>query len=176
VEFFREELCGGIWHTTSVERYHMIVGSGYILPEPEIPDSLRWKTRSGPEGYSYVRKKGGVSLFDFRGFDIEAYSSKYPLSSWGAFIPVQKDWHYAVWIEIEQELGSNFIAPASLVAAWKSDEAYRHTIMPYMEAAYIGPLSVRKFKRVLRVDKKCDVEELPCAAGDPLCPTLPSFP
>jgi hypothetical protein len=42
--------------------------------------------------------------------------------------------------------------PASeLTDRWKAEKAYQHTIMPYIEAAYIGPLPRTTFKRAFRV-------------------------
>src|SRR5258708_6756663 len=78
VNFPREavlgELVGGVWHTTNQERFLRILEWGTILPEPDISEHGRWGTAAGPEGYPYVRSIGGVSLFDFRGFEAESYS------------------------------------------------------------------------------------------------------
>src|ERR1035438_4494083 len=59
---------GGLWHTTRPERFDRILSTGAILPEPDILDSERW-ANAGPEHYPYVRTLGGVSLFDFDGFN-----------------------------------------------------------------------------------------------------------
>jgi hypothetical protein len=88
VELILGELCGRIWHTTTEERFEGILRSGEISPEPDIPASDRWSTGLGPEHYPYVRSLGGVSLFDFRQFNAQAYSKKYPLSQWRAFVRV----------------------------------------------------------------------------------------
>jgi hypothetical protein len=37
------ELRDGLWHTTHPDRYTGILSTGAILPNPDIPDSDRWK-------------------------------------------------------------------------------------------------------------------------------------
>ena len=59
------ELVGGVWHTTSQDRFLRILECGAILPEPDISERERWGTAAGSEGHSYTRSIGGVSLFDF---------------------------------------------------------------------------------------------------------------
>jgi len=81
-EYFPNLLRGRLWHTTSFDRYQKIVESGFILPSPPVPDDERWGTIQGPDYYPYVRLLGGVSLFDFNGFDPDSYGEKYPLSTW----------------------------------------------------------------------------------------------
>lgn len=128
-----------------------------ILPEPDIPDSERWKTRSGKEYYPYVRMLGGVSLFDFSAFDPEIYSHEYPLSTWREFVPFRSTWNCAVWIEIDRKLVTDqLITGPDLVTRWKQDQAHGHTIMPYIEAAHIGPIPQRSFKRAFLVRDRDD--------------------
>ena len=148
---FPSKLRGSVWHTTSLERYKQIVIDKAILPEPPtIKDSERWKTGGGPEGYPYVRKLGGVSLFDFRKFDKDKYSQKYPFSSWRTFVPKVKDWHTAVWIKIDiKAVSENLIFGSELINQWKTQEAYRHSIMPIIEIAHIGPLPSSAFQKIL---------------------------
>jgi hypothetical protein len=94
---------------------------------------------------------GGVSLFDFEQFDAEKYREKCPMSSWHEFVPWQESWGSSVWIEIhrEQVRPPAFISGPDLVAKLKADKAYTHTIMPYIEAAYMGFVPKAFFKRVL---------------------------
>ena len=91
-------LRGGLWHTTSPERFEGIQYYRAILVNPPIPEDEKWGTRSGPEGWPFVRKLGGVSLFDFEEFDIQTYKCKWPLSSWWEFVPFRQSWGAAVWI------------------------------------------------------------------------------
>ena len=148
------ELVGGVWHTTSQDRFRRILECGAILPEPDIPDKERWGTAAGPELYPYVRHIGGVSLFDFRGFDAASYSEKYPSSSWGTFIPCLESWDSAVWIEIDHErLGQAFFSGSHLLKRWKAEGSSRR-IMPLIEAAHIGPLPAVTFKRSFSVRRE----------------------
>lgn len=141
------ELVGGVWHTTSQDRFLRILGCGAILPEPGISEHERWGTAGGPEGYPYVRSIGGVSLFDFREFEAESYSVEYRASSWEYFVPCDLSWDSAVWIEIDYEsLGSAFISGIELLTRRETEGSCRR-IMPQIEAAHIGPLPCRAFRR-----------------------------
>jgi hypothetical protein len=82
-----QQLHGGLWHTTSSDRFESILATGAILPEPNIPDSKRWCTGGGSEHYPYVRTLGGVSLFDFDQFDPGIYGERCPSSTWAYFVP-----------------------------------------------------------------------------------------
>jgi hypothetical protein len=142
------ELLGGLWHTTHPTRFQSILTAGAILPEPAIAEKDRWKTSQGRELYPYVRILGGVSLFDFEAFDPEAYAESHPRSDWREFVPYRKSWGCSVWIEIDREkIAANFLSADEVVARWNSDNAHRHTIMPRIEAAHIGKLPSRAFKR-----------------------------
>jgi hypothetical protein len=150
---FPPELSDGLWHTTSPHHYQGIVRIGFILPNPPSPDSERWKTAGGSKYYPYVRVLGGVSLFDFTDFDPDQYGEKYPISTWRSFVPYQDRWKAAVWLKVEVTmLGDAYIAAPELLARWKQDEAWRHTIMPLIEAAHIGPVPLSAVSRALRVD------------------------
>jgi hypothetical protein len=150
-----KELYGGLWHATHPDRFAGIICAGAILPEPNILDSDRWKTSRGKHYYPYVRTLGGVSLFDFHQFDADRYTNQYPMSSWWEFVPYPPYWGCSVWIEIDRErVASQLISGSDLIARWKSDNAYQHTIMPQIEAAYLGPLPQAAFKRAFLVREK----------------------
>lgn len=147
-----EILTGGLWHTTHPARFRSILNDKAILPEPNIPNSERWKTFQGPEYYPYVRTLGGVSLFDLREFDPEEYSNDYPSSTWEVFIPFRKEWGESVWIEIDyKKMGSNLLSGAETLTKWKEEKAYKNTIMPHIEAAHIGPIDAKFFKQALLI-------------------------
>ncbi len=157
------ELVGGVWHITSQGRFRRILELGAILPEPDIPEGERWGTAVGPEGYPYVRSIGGVSLFDFRGFEAESYSEEYPTSSWGTFVPCLDSWDSAIWIEIDHEcLGPAFISGVELLTRRKAEGSFRR-IMPLIEAAHIGPLPCLAFKRYFSVRREPDNSPLVAA-------------
>ncbi len=157
------ELLGGLWHATHPIRFQSILTTGAILPEPDIDEKDRWKTSQGKECYPYVRILGGVSLFDFEGFDPVAYTQRYLISTWREFVPYRERWGCSVWIEIDRaKIAANFLSGVDVVKKWKCGNAYRHTIMPGIEAAHIGPLPSSAFKRafVARADNG-DLEQLP---------------
>jgi hypothetical protein len=147
---FPSVLHGRLWHTTSLERYQMIITEGYILPEPPIPDEQRWKTCRGPHYYPYVRSLSGVSLFDFEGFAPDNYSEEYPNSRWRAFVPYREAWGQAVWIELDRRaIAKGFINGKMLLERRDQEGALRHDIMPIIEAAHLGPIPIAAFRRVL---------------------------
>ena len=126
-------LRGGAWHTANSERYKGILSEGAILPEPPIPDSDRWGTGLGTIGCPYVRSIGGVSLFDFREFDSEEYSEKYPISSWREFVPYRSAWGDAIWIEIDvSEVVAGFISGREILDRWKAEQA-TNRFMPLID-------------------------------------------
>lgn len=153
----------GLWHTTSPERYSGILKAKAVLPEPGLPDSERWKTAAGPKHYPYVRSLGGVSLFDFKGFEPESYRAAYPMSTWEEFVPYRSSRGAAVWLEIDRNAASeSLIAPKALVEKWNREGAHGHTLMPMIEAAHLGPIPIERVCRVIRVDSlKKRIEELP---------------
>jgi hypothetical protein len=152
---FLSLLGDGLWHVTSPARYEGILQSAAILPEPAIPDSERWKTAAGPKHYPFVRSLGGVSLFDFKGFDPVAYDAYYVFSSWREFVPYRHEWGAAIWIEIDRSRAAGSVIRAKdLLDRWKKDNAHAHTLMPMIEAAHIGSIRLDVFSRVLSVDGK----------------------
>jgi hypothetical protein len=57
-----------------------------------------------------------------------------------------------VWIEINrQQVITKFISGDDLLGRWKLEKAYRHSLMPRIEAAYLGPLLKSAFTRALFV-------------------------
>lgn len=149
-----QTLRGSVWHTTNSERYKGILLEGAILPEPPIPDSDRWGTGLGTIGCPYVRSIGGVSLFDFRDFDPEEYSEKYPISTWREFVPYRSAWSEAIWIEVDvSKVTAGFISGREILDRWKAEQA-TNRFMPLIEAAHIGALPLNAFKRMLHVSKE----------------------
>ena len=151
---------GGIWHTTSRDRFQSIIASGAILPEPPIDDRERWSTSQGPRSYPYVRRLGGVSLFDFSAFNPETYSERLPGSSWQEFVPCCSKWKEAVWIEIDAVvLGDGFISGRALLDRWRAESC--NQIMPEIEAAHIGPIPVNAFRSAFAVhENRAELEPI----------------
>jgi hypothetical protein len=150
------KLLGGLWHTTHPDRFDAILKSGAILPEPNIPDNERWGALADREHLPYVRFLGGVSLFEFEGFDPEPYRERCPSSCWAYFVPFHSVWERAVWIEIDRSKMTppTYISGSELLNRWKAESAYGHNFMPEIEAAYLGPLPRAAFKRAFLVCKE----------------------
>ena len=157
---FPQILLDRIWHSTSPERFESIIQTKAILPNPNIDDSERWGTASGPEFFPFVRCINGVSLFDFRSFDKDEYSKKCPMSSWQAFVPFSKRINSVIWIEINiNTLKRSFIGSSEVRSLWYASKQHKRKYMPYIEAAHIGPLPVKAFKKVFQYNKKRKVFE-----------------
>lgn len=141
-----DRLHGRLWHTTRPNLFASIIASGGLSPEPDVGNAQRWKTSRGPEYYPFVRKIGGVSLFDFRDFDAERYAETHPMSNWRAFVPHMESWRGAVWIEIDRDqIADSFVSADEVVKRWDAGGHHRHTIMPRIEAAHIGILPREAF-------------------------------
>jgi hypothetical protein len=138
---------------TSRQRFQSILISGALKPEPGLPDNERHKTANGPSNFPFARTLGGVSLFDFASFDADSYEAAYPISDWRFFVPTRGAWTETVWIEIAPQVWPSVIRGTELLARWKAEQASGHTIMPLIEAAYIGDLSTSLFGQVLSVKK-----------------------
>jgi hypothetical protein len=74
------------------------------------------------------------------------------MSSYHSFVPIQREWSEAVWIEIDRaKTTANFISGQDLLQKWCHEQAQAHTIMPIIEAAHIGDIQAAHFKRALMV-------------------------
>lgn len=155
-ELVLKELIGGLWHTTHPDRFQSILRDGAILPNPSLPDSERWGANVDENHYPYVRTLGGISLFDFGGFDPDAYSRKYQSSSWPYFVPYHSGWGRAIWIELDRERLTlpQFLTGRDVFAKWQADNAHGHNFMPEIEAAHLGNLPTTAFKRAFAVSKE----------------------
>lgn len=147
-------LRGGLWHTTSECRYKGIQICRAILANPPIPERERWGTQAGPLGWPFVRKLGGVSLFDFDGFDAQAYQHRWPSSSWRQFVPIRPSWGASVWIEIDRSgVANKLLSGCALLEKWHDEGAHRHQLMPLIEACHMGDIPQDLFVRVLAIGK-----------------------
>jgi hypothetical protein len=147
-----KELLGGLWHTTPLDRFQRILELGSILPIPENPNPDGWKTMDGEPYCSYAHTLGAVSLFDFDQFDPESYATRCPMSSWQTFVPYREKWGSAVWIQIDREIvAPQLISGPDLVNKWNSGKMHRHSVMPYIEAAHLGPLPRAAFARAFLI-------------------------
>ncbi len=169
MSIFEARLNGGLWHTTRPDLFATIMSSGGLTAEPEIPDGERWKTSRGPDYYPFVRTIGGVSLFDFREFDPDAYARSHPMSNWTTFVPHVESWGGAVWIEIDSDMiAERFVSGGELVRRWDEGGHHRHTIMPRIEAAAIGEVPVAAFSSAfLTWNQGREIRAIDLAGFDP---------
>ena len=115
-------------------------------------EDQRRATRCGPAGWPYVRKLGGVSLFDFTEFDVDAYQARYPASTWREFVPFRRDWGASVWIEIDRgKAAKALIGGEDLLARQHKEKMLRYRLMPYIEACHRGDVASDFFVRALVV-------------------------
>jgi hypothetical protein len=155
------KLLDAFWHATTVKRYHAILETGYILPEPKINDDERWGTGMGSSHYPFVRKIGGVSIFDFFGFEPDQYSEKFPASSWRSFVPTQRNWNRAVWIKLSPEkMPGKFLNGLELRKIQWDQEALKNMLMPRIECAHIGPIPIKSFVQILLYDQEQGFREI----------------
>lgn len=127
---FPSVLRDSVWHTTTSERYKNIIQTNGIIPEPALLDSERWGRGRGPEYYPFVRSVGGVSLFDFRGFDEVEYSYNYSSSMWRSFVPCAFRSNKAIWIEMDLiAIAGRFVDGKILRDKWiQSNNLYRNIV------------------------------------------------
>ena len=157
---FPYQLLNAFWHTTSVNRYQSIIDSGFIKPEPNIKGH-RWGVGMGPSHYPFVRKIGGVSIFDFFGFEPEQYSKKFPVSSWRSFVPIQKNWNQAIWIKLSPEnMPGKFLKGLELRKIQWDLNALKNKLMPRIECAHIGPIPIKAFVQILLYDQEQGFSEI----------------
>jgi len=158
-----KELHGRLWHTTPPDRFQRILETGAILPVPDPPNPDGWRTMGGEPYRSFAHTLGAVSLFDFDQFDPESYGTKCPMSDWHTFVPYREKWGSSVWIEIDRGLiAQQLISGPDLVAKWKANDAYEHSIMPYIEVVHVGPVPRSAFVRAFIVGKnESEIRSLP---------------
>ena len=155
--------------TLSTRSTHCVVGCGKRRANVDFRELCRgrlfFRTRrshktSGAElvvcqlAGPLVRTLGGVSLFDFAGYDPEDYEARFPISNWREFVPYRhrRSWGASIWIKINREKAADALIEANeLVARQHKEKAHRHKLMPFIEACYIGDIPSGLFMRTLAV-------------------------
>ena len=147
-----ETLRGGVWHVTSCDFFEGIKEAGAIQVEPDIPERSRYGGRSGPAKRPYVRHIGGVSLFDFRKYDLKRFDQEFP-SNTGTiryYVPFYRREHDSVWIQIDPvQAGKSLLSPAELNRRRDVDGERSRLLIPRIEACHIGDIPKDRFLRVL---------------------------
>lgn len=147
------------WHCTSVENYSAIILCGNILPEP-VSLTRRWGEGLGPEFFPFVRTLGGVSVFDFYGFNPEKYSSDFPSSSWRTFVPGRENWERTIWIKLSRDrMPGTFLSGLDFKALQEERYAFKNKLMPRIECAHLGPIPISAFIEVLQYEKSTGFQE-----------------
>ena len=135
------ELWGGVWHTTHPVRFLNILDDGAVLFDPPHTD----------HNGTFAQSLGGVSLFDFRNFNPIKYAETNSSASWRVFVPFKRQWAGAVWLEVDHErAGEAFVSPEKLIEKWHEAKEKRN-ILPRLEAAHIGDLTLRNIRRAIFV-------------------------
>ena len=146
---FPNKLYGSVWHSTSIERYEKIKSDGEIKAEPDLPDKERFSTALGDKHYPFVRSIGGVSVFDFRTFDVKKYNHQFGASNWATFAPCRTGWTETIWIEVDiLQVKDTFISGQEIREKWKNENSSRKFIT-IIEGAVIGSIPSSAFKKVL---------------------------
>lgn len=140
------ELWGGVWHTTHPERFLSILDDGAVSPDPPFSD----------HNGTFAQSLGGVSLFDFREFDPIKYSVTHTVSAWRSFVPYQRRWAGAVWLEVGHESAEKaLISAENLIEKWHKWKK-KPNILPRLEAAHIGNLALSNIHRAILIRSRDD--------------------
>lgn len=146
---FPKKLYGSVWHSTSIERFEKIKADGRIKANPDLSDKERFSTKFGAKHYPFVRSIGGVSVFDFRTFDVKKYSHKFSVSNWATFAPCRTGWAETIWIEVDiLQLKDTFLSGQQIRELWKSENSSRKFIT-IIEGAVMEFIPSSAFKQVL---------------------------
>ena len=89
-------------------------------------------------------------MFDFSDFDEKKYEKSLPLSNWHSFVPRNELEGNKVWLEIDRaRVRDSLITGKALLQRWKREGAYKHKVMPEVEAAHLGPIPLHAVAQVL---------------------------
>ena len=140
---------GRVFHVTKESNLDSILECGEIQPNK---DGL-YGTTFGSSTNSFFRKRGCVSLFDYRSATQEQFDMF--LGRCSPTQPASPEDRIAILFfndSIYQDL-----LPWTM---WKEEKAYREMILPYLEAGYLGPIAVEKVDEIIIVSVVEDPESL----------------
>jgi len=148
-----KELLDTVCHTTTVESFLSICESGYIFinPDPSILKHKKFGNAQDENNQTYVQNLGGVSVFDFKNFSIEAYN-RYLNNTWEALSPElyrflpnhnrnQQD-GFSVWMIIDTTKCKTYINRESLYRQWQTAQIKGLKFIPKVEAAILSDISI----------------------------------
>ena len=130
---------GRVFHVTRLTNWPRIQEDGHILPSP----GDRAEQTFGHASHGFFRKRGCVSLFDYRTAPTDTVrdfrARCYPFRP--AMPPSE-----GVAILIMKREGYRKLIPWT---AWKDEEAFDYVIVPHAEAGYPGPLPIDVIEDVI---------------------------
>jgi len=141
-------LVGRVFHVTCLSRLEQILASGKIHSNREG----QFPTAFGSSN-SFFRKRGCVSLFDYKFATREQIDESIPKCS---------PFHVP---SCDYKLAYLFLSPADydlLIpwTSWKQEQAWSDKIVPYVEAGYSGFIPVTSIEEVLRAIIDCPANPL----------------
>jgi hypothetical protein len=142
---------GALWHRASLQTFRKVAASGYIKP-----NNGEFENATNHSAYSYGRKIGAVSLFDF-----DAYTKEDVLHLAHHWYPVLRnaqlrDEVVAPVARIDMgKLDSTLLVPYEQVR--RQDVFLHYILVPYVECWYRGPLPVGAIVEYLVLHKRKDV-------------------
>ena len=138
VEDIRAMLEGHVFHVTKHAYWSAIEAAGSLHPNStgELP------TTFGSSSNSYFRKRGCVSLFDYR---VPAPSEPDYRSKCDPFLPAEAGGDAIVFLFFDSSIHEHLVP----WTAWKTESAWADNIVPYVESGYKGLLPLTAMCRTL---------------------------
>ena len=132
-------LVGRVFHVTSLTSLDQILASGEIRPNVDG----QFPTTFGFSSNSFFRKRGCVSLFDYRFASAEQIDTS--ISKCSPFYMPRSD-HKIAYLFLSADDHHRLI----LWTKWNEEQS-SEMIVPYVEAGYPGCISITSIEEVLRV-------------------------
>ena len=130
---------GRVFHVTRLKNWRRIQEDGHILPSP----GERAETTFGHASHGFFRKRGCVSLFDYRiepTDHVRDFRARcYP------FRPAMPPSEGIAILIMKQEAYGQLIP----WTAWKDEKAFDQVIVPHAEAGYPGPMPIDVIEDVI---------------------------
>jgi hypothetical protein len=132
-------LVGRVFHVTHLSRLEQILASGEIRSnlDGQFPATFG-------SGNSFFRKRGYVSVFDYRSASPEQIDASI-LKCSPFHVPFSE--HKLVYLFLST-VDHDRLIPWTM---WKEEQAWSDKIVPYVEAGYPGSIPITSIEEVLRV-------------------------
>lgn len=153
-EEFLPLLIGRVFHVTRRSVLDQILTSGYILANQQG----QRETTFGSSRQSYFRKRGCVSVFDYRS---ASYQQIYNASCKCSPFRVPRANGELAYLFLSKEQHDRLLPWTE----WKEEQALSDMIVPHVEAGYPGNIPIRSIEEVWRVTIAFPVEPLVRAPG-----------